>query len=105
MTLIAALLAESEALRLHVADVMHTGDEVAWVGPGDTLRQVAIAMTERPPGAACVVTEPHGELLGLVTDGDLRRNLRAFDVLSALDGSGHCLGLLRPHDIHHAETA
>ncbi|MEJ5329338.1 MAG: KpsF/GutQ family sugar-phosphate isomerase [Desulfobaccales bacterium] len=61
-------------LWLTVADVMHRGEAVAWVGPETPLRQVIIAMTERPLGAACVVDEA-GNLLGLITDGDLRRAL------------------------------
>ncbi|MCL6621453.1 MAG: KpsF/GutQ family sugar-phosphate isomerase [Syntrophobacterales bacterium] len=61
-------------LWLTVADVMHRGEAVAWVGPETPLRQVIIAMTERPLGAACVVDDA-GHLLGLITDGDLRRAL------------------------------
>ena len=65
-------------LWLRVADVMHKGQDVAWVQPDSPLRQVIIAMTERPLGAACVVDEGF-DLLGLVTDGDLRRALLAHD--------------------------
>jgi arabinose-5-phosphate isomerase len=61
-----------------VADAMHSGAEVAWVGPADSLKQVVIAMTRRPLGAACVVDEA-GLLLGLVTDGDVRRALERHD--------------------------
>jgi arabinose-5-phosphate isomerase len=61
-------------LWLKVADVMHQGEAVAWVRPETPLRQVIIAMTERPLGAACVVDADY-HLLGLVTDGDLRRAL------------------------------
>jgi arabinose-5-phosphate isomerase len=65
-------------LWLKVADVMHQGEDVAWVKPDTPLRQVIIAMTERPLGAACVV-DAEFKLLGLVTDGDLRRALLAHD--------------------------
>ncbi len=61
-------------LWLTVGEVMHRGEAVAWVQPDTPLRQVIIAMTERPLGAACVVDE-HGGLLGIITDGDLRRAL------------------------------
>ena len=44
-------------LWLKVADVMHENDAVAWVKPETPLRQVIIAMSERPLGAACVVDE------------------------------------------------
>jgi arabinose-5-phosphate isomerase len=70
-------------LRLRVAQVMHAGDEVAWASPDDSLRQVIIAMTERPLGAACVLTES-GELAGLITDGDVRRALRKHDDIRGL---------------------
>jgi arabinose-5-phosphate isomerase len=62
---------------------MHSGDETAWAAPGDPMKQVVIAMSERPLGAACVVDE-EGRLLGIVTDGDLRRALRAHDDIRPL---------------------
>jgi arabinose-5-phosphate isomerase len=65
-------------LWLKVADVMHQGEDVAWVNPDTPLRQVIITMTERPLGAACVV-DAGFKLLGLVTDGDLRRALLTHD--------------------------
>src|SRR5262249_13115728 len=70
-------------LRLKVAQVMHAGEEVAWASPDDSLRQVIIAMTERPLGAACVLTQS-GELAGLITDGDVRRALRKHDDIRGL---------------------
>lgn len=70
-------------LRLHVRDAMHTGDAVAWVEPETPLRQVVIAMTRRPLGAACVLT-PQGSLAGLITDGDVRRALEAHDDIRQL---------------------
>ncbi len=70
-------------LRVRVREAMHGEQEVAWVKPGDALREVVIAMTGRPLGAACVVDES-GRLTGIVTDGDLRRALRAHDDLRGL---------------------
>ncbi len=61
-------------LWLTVAEVMHRGEAVAWVRPETPLRAVIIAMTERPLGAACVVDDA-SRLLGIITDGDLRRAL------------------------------
>jgi arabinose-5-phosphate isomerase len=78
-------------LRLSVREAMHSGAEVAWVAPEATLKEVIIAMTRLPLGAACVVEEDGG-LAGLITDGDLRRalslhddirQLRAADVMTA----------------------
>lgn len=65
-------------LRLRVNDVMHRDARVAWVDPDDTVKAVMIAMTQHPLGAACVV-DAERHLLGLITDGDLRRALLAHD--------------------------
>jgi arabinose-5-phosphate isomerase len=73
-------------LRLHVADVMHSGEEVAWVKPEDSLKHVVIEMSRRPLGGACVVNAQH-HLLGLVTDGDVRRALRNHDDIRPLRAS------------------
>ena len=62
---------------------MHLGGEVAWVRPTDSLKQVVIAMSERPLGAACVV-DAERVLAGIVTDGDVRRALRKHDDIRQL---------------------
>jgi arabinose-5-phosphate isomerase len=73
-------------LRLRVADVMHAGDQVPWVRPGDALRAVVIAMTAKPLGAACVLCED-GSLAGLITDGDLRRALERHEDIRGLSAA------------------
>jgi arabinose-5-phosphate isomerase len=70
-------------LRLRVKDVMHSGDEVAWVAPEDSLKQVVIAMSTRALGAACVIA-PDGTFAGLITDGDVRRALQSLDDIRTL---------------------
>lgn len=70
-------------LRLRVSDAMHRGGEVAWVGPEDSLKQVVIAMSSHPLGAACVVSGDH-KLIGLITDGDVRRALEKHDDIRTL---------------------
>ena len=70
-------------LWLKVADVMHENDAVAWVRPDTPLRQVIIAMSQRPLGAACVVGEDL-QLLGIITDGDLRRALLTHEDIRLL---------------------
>jgi arabinose-5-phosphate isomerase len=74
------------SLRLTVRDVMHGRDEVAWARPDDSLKQVVIAMTHYPHGAACVVDESH-RLIGLITDGDVRRALQTYDDIRELRAS------------------
>lgn len=59
-------------LYLRVKD-LYTNNEKPEVGPNDTLTQVIIEMTKKRLGAT-VVTE-NGQLLGIITDGDLRRML------------------------------
>ena len=73
-------------LRTEVRDVMHEGGQVAWVAPGDSVKQLAIAMTQRPLGAACVVS-PDKRLVGLITDGDLRRAFQEHDDIRLLTAS------------------
>jgi len=70
-------------LRLGVREAMHGIGEIAVVAPAASLKQVIIAMTDRPWGAACVVS-PEGRLEGLITDGDLRRALTTHDDIRGL---------------------
>ncbi len=70
-------------LLLRVADVMHVGEEVAWVSPDDGLRDVVILMTRHPLGAACVIDTDH-KLIGIITDGDLRRALQKHEDIRGL---------------------
>jgi len=90
-------------LRLRVRDAMHSGDAFPRVRPDDPLREVVIAMTRLPLGAACVLDES-GRLAGLITDGDLRRalerhddirSLRAADVMTRTPVTIHPDALLR----------
>jgi arabinose-5-phosphate isomerase len=71
------------SLRLIVNDVLHGREEVAWAWPEDSLKKVVIAMSRHPLGAACVL-DSAGKLIGLITDGDLRRALEAHDDIRGL---------------------
>jgi arabinose-5-phosphate isomerase len=61
-------------LNLNVEDLMHTGDAVPIVSPLATMEEVVIVSTQKKLGAVLVV-ESH-RLLGIITDGDLRRSLK-----------------------------
>jgi arabinose-5-phosphate isomerase len=74
------------SLRLTVRDVMHGRDEIAWARPEDSVKEVVIAMTHYPHGAACIVDSAH-RLAGLITDGDVRRALQAHDDIRGLRAS------------------
>ena len=62
-----------KALLYRARDVMRSGDNVAVVPQTATLRDVVFAMTQARSGAACVVDAAQ-QLIGIFTDGDLRRN-------------------------------
>jgi arabinose-5-phosphate isomerase len=69
-------------LLLHVADVMHAGDEVPRVGPESTVSEGLLEMSRKGLGMTSVVAAD-ARLLGVFTDGDLRRALdRRIDVHS-----------------------
>ena len=70
-------------LTLHVLDVMHSGEQVAWADLDTGLKDLVIGMTSKPLGAACVVDE-NQRLLGIITDGDVRRALQKFDDIRPL---------------------
>lgn len=61
-------------LLLKVKDVMHCGDALPVAPPQASLRELVIRITQGKLGAACIVDEA-GKLLGIVTDGDIRRQL------------------------------
>ena len=66
-------------LLLHVADVMRTGDDLPVVSPQATLAEGLVIMSKKGLGM-CVVAEG-SRMLGVFTDGDLRRVLdRRADV-------------------------
>lgn len=61
-------------LLTHVSDVMRTGDELPTVGPEAGFGQLMREMSAKGLGASAVV-DPSGQLLGIFTDGDLRRRI------------------------------
>ena len=59
---------------LRVEDLMHTGDAVPRVGPDTRMRDVLFEMTKKRLGLTTVAAED-GTLLGVISDGDLRRQM------------------------------
>ena len=57
-----------------VVDVMHSGERLPLVGIDTPMPQVLITMTEKRLGMTGVV-DAAGDLVGVITDGDLRRHL------------------------------
>ena len=58
---------------LRVSDVMHVGDALPVVSPGTPMGETLIEMSAKGFGIAAVAED--GILRGIITDGDLRRNL------------------------------
>jgi arabinose-5-phosphate isomerase len=59
---------------LPVVEVMHTGDEVPRVLPGTRMKDVLFEMTRKRLGLT-TVAEADGTLRGIISDGDLRRQM------------------------------
>jgi len=70
-------------LLLHVKDIMHTGNEIPQVPEKATLRDALLVMTEKGLGMTAI-TNSQQTVLGIYTDGDLRRTLdKNIDVHTA----------------------
>jgi arabinose-5-phosphate isomerase len=61
-------------LLLHISDVMHTGEGIPAVAPDASLTQALMEMTRKHLGMTAVI-DADRHLLGVFTDGDLRRAL------------------------------
>jgi arabinose-5-phosphate isomerase len=59
---------------VRVRDLMHTGDDIPRVGEATGLKDVIVEMTTKRLGVTTVV-DGEGRLVGVITDGDLRRVL------------------------------
>jgi arabinose-5-phosphate isomerase len=59
---------------LRVEDVMHTGGEIPRVAPTTPMRDVLFEMTRKRLGLT-TVAEADGTLRGIISDGDLRRQM------------------------------
>lgn len=67
-------------LLLKVEDLMHTGDAIPIVSPNCRLDEALFEITQKSLGMT-TVTDDSGRLVGIFTDGDLRRTLdRGFDI-------------------------
>ena len=60
---------------LRVKDLMRTGKNHPRLKPATKVREALFAITQSRAGS-CTLIDPKGKLLGIFTDGDLRRHLR-----------------------------
>jgi len=80
-------------LLLRVRDLMHSGERIPSVSADATLREALLEMTAKGLGMTAVVGDD-GEILGVFTDGDLRRcfdrqdDLRGAMVVDLMTGGG-----------------
>lgn len=64
------------AMLAHVSDIMHRGDELPLATPDTLMSDALVVMTRK--GLGCIgVINPEEDLIGLITDGDLRRHMGA----------------------------
>jgi arabinose-5-phosphate isomerase len=67
-------------LLLRIDELCHQGQELPLVSEQVTIREALIEVTEKKLGMTCVV-DSHGILIGVFTDGDVRRTLtQQYDI-------------------------
>jgi arabinose-5-phosphate isomerase len=65
-------------LTMKVSGLMVAGDQVPRIGMDSTLTSIMEEISNKRLGAACVIGE-EGELIGIITDGDLRRYFQSHE--------------------------
>ncbi|RLB67043.1 MAG: D-arabinose 5-phosphate isomerase [Deltaproteobacteria bacterium] len=70
-------------LLLRISDIMHTGDEIPLVTTETSMKETLLEITGKGFGITGV-TDGRGRLVGVITDGDLRRSLEQYDNLLKL---------------------
>lgn len=69
-------------LLLHVSDIMHTGDEIPVVTTNTLLSETLVEMSAKGLGTTAVL-DKNKKVVGIYTDGDLRRTLdKQIDIMS-----------------------
>nr|WP_295902246.1 KpsF/GutQ family sugar-phosphate isomerase [uncultured Bdellovibrio sp.] len=66
-------------LLTRVKDVMHAGDALPTVGLEAPIRQVFSIMTHKDVRGAAGIVDNNGDLVGVITDGQIRRRLEKSD--------------------------
>lgn len=61
-------------LLLKIDDIWHQGDDIPLVNEQATIREALLEVTAKKLGMTCVIGE-QGQLVGIYTDGDVRRTL------------------------------
>lgn len=67
-----------------VADLMHTGDAIPLIAANTPMSEALLVISQKGFGVVGV-TGSHGQLAGIITDGDLRRHMTGLMEKSAQD--------------------
>jgi len=84
-------------LLLHVSDLMHSGEAVPRVSAGTSIAETLLEMSRKGLGMT-TITDDAGRLIGVYTDGDLRRtldagsDLRSTAISEVMSGGGYTIG-------------
>ena len=62
-------------LLLRVKDIMIVGDEIPIVKKSQEMGEALIEITSKGLGCVGIISEKSGDLVGIITDGDLRRHM------------------------------
>jgi arabinose-5-phosphate isomerase len=73
-----------ERLTVKVSEVMLTGDQVPAVFPHQTISEALLEIDRKDLGTTLIVSEPDHRLLGIFTDGDLRRLIQREKAIQGL---------------------
>ncbi|MFT5225668.1 MAG: arabinose-5-phosphate isomerase [Polaribacter sp.] len=76
-------------LLLQVSDIMHTGDQIPLVNADSSLRETLLEMTNKGLGMAGVIDLKNNALLGIYTDGDLRRTFEQMPDIETASVKDH----------------
>lgn len=90
-------------LLTRVRDVMHGGDALPTVGLETPVRQVLSVMTHKDVRGAAGIVDDKGDLVGVITDGDIRRRLEKSE--DPLTGVAKDLMTTNPRTIDANELA
>ena len=73
-------------LSLRISEIMYKGDDLPIVNLNASIKDTILEMTEKRLGATCIIDD-NNNLVGIVTDGDLRRQLEKSLDLNNLNAS------------------
>ena len=72
------------SVTVRVSDIMHSGDEIPVISKESSFRDAIIEITKKDLGCVCAVDESN-QLLGIITDGDVRRILQKSEDMRGLN--------------------